>query len=32
MTGTPAGVGKVERGDSLHGQIDTIGDLQVRVV
>jgi fumarylpyruvate hydrolase len=32
MTGTPAGVGKVERGDVLHGHIDGIGDLRVRVV
>jgi len=32
MTGTPAGVGAVKRGDALHGHIDGIGDLQVRVV
>ena len=32
MTGTPAGVGPVNRGDVLHGHIDGIGDLDVRVV
>ena len=32
MTGTPAGVGAVQRGDELHGHIDGIGDLHVRVV
>lgn len=32
MTGTPAGVGAVERGDHLHGHIDGIGDLEVDVV
>ena len=32
MSGTPAGVGAVKRGDKLHGHIDGIGDLTVRVV
>jgi fumarylpyruvate hydrolase len=32
MTGTPAGVGPVKRGDELHGHIDGIGDLTVKVV
>lgn len=32
MTGTPAGVGPVQRGDHLHGHIDGIGDLEVDVV
>ena len=32
MTGTPAGVGPVQRGDELHGHIDGVGDLRVRVV
>lgn len=32
FTGTPAGVGPVQRGDTLHGHIDGIGDLEVRVV
>ena len=32
MTGTPAGVGPVRRGDEMHGHIDGIGDLHVRVV
>jgi fumarylpyruvate hydrolase len=29
MTGTPKGVGKVEPGDHLEGQIDGVGDLSV---
>jgi fumarylpyruvate hydrolase len=32
FTGTPAGVGPVERGDVLDGQIEGVGHLQVRVV
>ena len=32
MTGTPAGVGPVRRGDELYGHIDRVGDLQVKVV
>ena len=32
MTGTPAGVGPVKAGDELHGHIDGIGDLNVKVV
>jgi fumarylpyruvate hydrolase len=32
MSGTPSGVGKVERGDVLEGHIDRVGDLQVKVV
>jgi fumarylpyruvate hydrolase len=32
FTGTPAGVGPVERGEILDGQIEGVGDLQVRVV
>lgn len=31
MTGTPAGVASVERGDVLHGHVDGVGDLTVRV-
>ena len=31
FTGTPAGVGPVHRGDVLHGKIDNIGELTVRV-
>ena len=32
MTGTPAGVGPVERGDELRGHIDGLGELSVKVV
>ena len=32
MTGTPAGVGAVQRGDELHGHVDGIGDIHVKVV
>ena len=32
MTGTPAGVGPVERGDHLVGEIEGIGALDIRVV
>ena len=31
MTGTPAGVGPVARGDALHGHVDGIGDLKVSI-
>ena len=31
MTGTPAGVGAVARGDVLHGRIEGVGELTVRV-
>ncbi len=32
FTGTPAGVGPVERGDVLMGTVDSVGTLTVRVV
>jgi fumarylpyruvate hydrolase len=32
MTGTPAGVGPVARGDRLHGHVDAVGELEVTVV
>ncbi|MGB3646846.1 MAG: fumarylacetoacetate hydrolase family protein [Mesorhizobium sp.] len=32
LSGTPAGVGAVERGDRLKGHIDGIGDIEVSVV
>ncbi len=32
LSGTPAGVGAVNRGDILRGHVDGIGDLEVRVV
>jgi fumarylpyruvate hydrolase len=32
MSGTPSGVGPVKRGDSLHGHVDGVGDLRVRIV
>lgn len=31
-TGTPAGVGPVQRGDVMHGHIEGVGDLTVKVV
>lgn len=32
FTGTPAGVGPVHRGDVLHGKIENVAELTVRVV
>ena len=32
MTGTPSGVGPVERGDLLVGRVDGVGAIEVRVV
>jgi fumarylpyruvate hydrolase len=32
FSGTPSGVGAVVRGDRMHGHIDGVGDLEVRVV
>ncbi|CAG0974810.1 partial Fumarylpyruvate hydrolase, partial [Rhodocyclaceae bacterium] len=32
FTGTPAGVGPVQRGDRLVGSVDGIGELSVRIV
>ena len=32
LSGTPSGVGAVSRGDVLHGHVDGIGDLHVKVV
>ena len=32
MSGTPAGVGAVKRGDVLKGHVDGVGDIEVRVV
>lgn len=31
MTGTPAGVGPVQRGDQMLGHVDGVGDLEVKV-
>lgn len=31
-TGTPAGVGAVQRGDRLHGGVDGVGEIEVRIV
>ncbi len=31
-TGTPAGVGPVQRGDTLHGGVEGVGEIRVRVV
>ena len=32
LTGTPAGVGPVQRGDILHGHIEGVGELNLKVV
>jgi fumarylpyruvate hydrolase len=32
MSGTPAGVGPVQRGDLLEGHVDRVGDLRVTVI
>jgi fumarylpyruvate hydrolase len=32
FTGTPGGQGSVHRGDVLHGGIDKVGELTIRVV
>ncbi len=32
LSGTPAGVGPVSRGDVLHGHVEGVGDIEVRVV
>ncbi|HRA94189.1 MAG TPA: fumarylacetoacetate hydrolase family protein, partial [Aestuariivirga sp.] len=32
LSGTPSGVGAVNRGDRLNGHIDGIGDLEVVVL
>ena len=32
MTGTPAGVAAVKRGDMLEGHVDQVGDIKVMVV
>jgi fumarylpyruvate hydrolase len=32
MSGTPSGVGKVERGDLLEGHVEGVGTLRVKVV
>jgi fumarylpyruvate hydrolase len=31
MTGTPAGVGPVQRGDRLHGHVQGVGDLEIAI-
>ena len=31
MTGTPAGVGAIKRGDTMHGHVDGVGDITIKV-
>ncbi len=32
LSGTPSGVGPVQRGDALHGHVDGVGELHCKVV
>ena len=32
FSGTPSGVGAIQRGDAMHGHVDGVGDLHVKVV
>lgn len=32
FSGTPAGVGAIKKGDVMHGHVDGVGDLEVKVV
>ncbi len=32
LSGTPSGVGPVQRGDEMHGHVDGVGDLHCKVV
>ncbi|MEN8198312.1 MAG: fumarylacetoacetate hydrolase family protein, partial [Pseudomonadota bacterium] len=32
LTGTPAGVGSVERGDVVTGGVDGVGEIEIRVI
>ena len=32
LSGTPSGVGPVARGDTLHGHVDGVGELSVKVI
>ena len=32
FTGTPAGVGAVKKGDTLHGHVDGVDDIHITVV
>jgi fumarylpyruvate hydrolase len=32
LTGTPAGVGPIQRGDVLHGEIEGVGELDLKVI
>lgn len=32
MSGTPAGVGAIQRGDAMHGHVDGVGDMMAKVV
>lgn len=32
FSGTPAGVGPIERGDVMHGGVDNVGEIEIKVI